>query len=211
VPRFRISYNAPVVLTFAVLATAVHALSHVFGEWWKQWFVAWPFFDGVQSYVGLVTHILGHGDWNHLLSNFTLILLVGPILEERHGSKKLLLMILVTALITGLVNVTFTNDFLLGASGIAFMMVLLASTANIAHGEIPLTLIAVACLFLGREVISAFGHDTISQTAHLIGGVIGALFGFLTASKPKPTSTKLDAKPGVLPAKSIAKPGQGNA
>jgi rhomboid protease GluP len=197
-----------VVLTFAVLATVVHALSHVFGDWWKTWFVAWPVFNGLQSYVGLVTHILGHADWNHLLSNFTLILLVGPILEERHGSKKLLMMVVVTAVITGLVNVTITNNLLVGASGIAFMMVLLASTANIARGEIPLTLIAVACLFLGREVISAFDDDQISQTAHLIGGVVGAVFGFMTAGKP---NAKVDANSaklgtGTPPAKSIAKP-----
>jgi membrane associated rhomboid family serine protease len=188
VAKFRISYNAPVVLTFAVIATAVQALSKVFGESWKLWFASWPEFHGFRSYPGLVTHIFGHADWNHLLSNFTLILLVGPILEERHGSKKLLTMIVVTALITGFVNVIFANQFLVGASGIAFMMVLLASTANIARGEIPLTFIAVAFLFLGREVISAFSSDNISQMAHLLGGVAGAAFGFLTAAKPSATA-----------------------
>lgn len=183
--RFRLTYNAPVVLTFALAAAIVQIVADVAGENVKLWFAAWPEFHDGRSYFGLISHVLGHANWDHLLANFTIILLVGPILEERHGSVPLLAMIAVTALVTGLVNVAFTNDFLVGASGIAFMFVILASLANIRHGDIPLTFIAVALLFLGREVIAAFREDQVSQMAHLIGGAVGAAFGFLAA---KPTS-----------------------
>jgi membrane associated rhomboid family serine protease len=182
VPKLKISYNAPVVLTFAIVATLVHGLSHVLGDWWKYWFAAYPEFHGIRSYVGMVSHILGHANWDHLLSNFMMILLVGPILEERHGSRELATMILITALITGLINVAFFSNFLVGASGIVFMMILLASVANVRRGEIPLSFIAVTILFCGREVIAMFGTaDGISHSAHLIGGAAGAAFGFLTA------------------------------
>jgi rhomboid protease GluP len=179
VAKFRISYNAPVVLTFALLAVAVYIF--VPNEQ-KLWFVAWPEFHDTRSYAGLVTHILGHGNWNHLLGNFMLILLIGPILEERFGSFQLLVMILITALVTGLINVTFSSDALLGASGIVFMMILLASTANIRQGEIPLTFIAIAVIYLGGEIVQAVQtDDQVSQMAHLIGGATGAVFGFLSA------------------------------
>ncbi len=202
VAKLKISYNAPVVLTFAIIATLVHGLSHLFGFWWQSWFIAWPEFHGTRTYVGLVSHIFGHGDWNHLLSNFTMILLIGPILEERHGSRSLLAMIGITALITGLINVTFFSHPLLGASGIVFMMILLASTVNFERGTIPLTFIAVVILFLGNEVLSMFGKsDGISHSAHLIGGAAGAAFGFLTAGK-RPVSPGKSALPVVA-----AKPG----
>ena len=176
--QFRISYNAPVVLTFALLAVGVYLLPNDT----KLWFVAWPEFQDARSYAGLVTHILGHGNWNHLLGNFMLILLIGPILEERFGSLQLLVMILITALVTGLINVTFSSDALLGASGIVFMMILLASTANIRQGEIPLTFIAIAVIYLGGEIVQAVQtEDQVSQMAHLIGGATGAVFGFLSA------------------------------
>jgi membrane associated rhomboid family serine protease len=178
VARLRITYNAPVVLTFALAATLVHVING--GP--SSWFAAWPEFHDARSYVGLFSHILGHGNWDHLLSNFTMILLLGPILEERHGSLSLLLMIAITALITGLINVTFSSHPLIGASGIVFMMILLASTANIRAGEIPLTFIAVTVLFLGREVIAAFEDDRVSQMAHIVGGLAGAAYGFLTAA-----------------------------
>ena len=155
-PRIRISYNAPVVLTFALLAVGVFILNSVVShDIIRTWFTAKPVLYRTGDYLGLITHILGHANWEHLLGNFMLILLVGPILEERHGSTTLLGMILVTALVTGLINLAFFGTGLLGASGIVFMMILLASTANIRQGEIPLTFIAVAVIYLGGEIVRA--------------------------------------------------------
>ncbi len=176
--RLRISYNAPVVLTFAIAAVLVFA---VFGAT-SPWFRAYPEFVGAPSYVGLFGHILGHATWQHLIGNFMLILLLGPILEERFGSLPLLVMILLTALVTGLINVTFSSHGLMGASGIVFMMILLASTANIRQGEIPLTFIAVAIIYLGGEIVDSFKkEDQVSQMAHMVGGIVGAAFGFVSA------------------------------
>ena len=204
--KFRISYNAPVVLTFALLAVAVFIITneHVAPNA-RLWFVAWPEFRDTRSYVGLVSHILGHASWQHLMGNFMLILLIGPILEERFGSFQLVIMILITALVTGIVNVTISSDALLGASGIVFMMILLASTANIRAGEIPLTFIAVAVIYLGGEVVRAVSEDDqVSQMAHLLGGAVGAVFGFLSARKA-PAKTGLPKATDVLSPKIAAK------
>lgn len=194
--KFRISYNAPVVLTFALLAVAVFVVcsEHVAPNA-RLWFVAWPELRDTRSYVGLVTHILGHASWEHLLGNFMLILLIGPILEERFGSGRLLIMIVITALVTGIINVAISSDALLGASGIVFMMILLASTANIREGEIPLTFIAVAVIYLGGEIVRAVSKDDqVSQMAHLIGGATGAVFGFMSARSKAPKSTPTKAE-----------------
>jgi membrane associated rhomboid family serine protease len=190
VAKLRISYNAPVVLTFALAAVAVFAIGSQVPSF-RAWFVAWPEFHDTRSYVGLFSHILGHASWQHLLGNFMLILLIGPILEERFGSLQLLIMVLITALVTGIINVTISSDALLGASGIVFMMILLASTANIREGEIPLTFIAVAVIYLGGEIVNAVSKDDqVSQMAHLIGGATGAVFGFLSARRKKATKIK---------------------
>src|SRR3569623_373167 len=68
VAKLRISYNAPVVLTFAILAVVAFLLeqsSHTL----QQWFVAYPALESPQSYAGLFTHILGHASWAHLLGS----------------------------------------------------------------------------------------------------------------------------------------------
>jgi rhomboid protease GluP len=208
VAKLRISYNAPVVLTFALAAVTVFVIAHFLPNV-RLWFVAWPEFRDTRSYVGLVSHILGHANWNHLLGNFMLILLIGPILEERFGSLQLFIMIIVTALVTGIINVTVSSDALLGASGIVFMMILLASTANIREGEIPLTFIAVAVIYLGGEIVRAVSDDDqISQMAHLVGGATGAVFGFMSARRKKAalSPVKLPVKgTDVLAPKAAAK------
>ena len=180
--KFRITYNAPVILTFTLAAVAVFTLGELLGAGFSSWFAAYPEFHGARTYAGLFTHILGHANWPHLLGNFMLILLLGPILEERHGSGPLLVMILLTALVTGLINVMFLSTGLVGASGIVFMLILLASMVNIKGGEIPLTFIAVALIYLGGELVGALREDNISQMGHLVGGAAGAVFGFAIAN-----------------------------
>lgn len=182
--KLRITYNAPVVLTFTLLAVVVFLFPQ---ETRVHYFAAHPKIIDTSSYLGLITHILGHASWEHLLGNFMLILLLGPILEERHGSMSLLIMILITALVTGLINLAFSSNFLLGASGVVFMMILLASTANIRQGEIPLTFIAIAVIYLGGEIYRAVASDdNVSRMAHLIGGLTGAVFGFISAKAKGP-------------------------
>ena len=147
-------------------------------------------------YFRMLSHVVGHANWEHLFGNFTLILLVGPILEEKYGSRDLMVMMVVTALITGVLQLIFFNSALLGASGIAFMMILLSSFTNSGVGKIPLTFILVVVLFLGREIWSAFENDNISQFTHIIGGVLGAFFGF--AMEGNTPATKDNIKlPGI--------------
>jgi membrane associated rhomboid family serine protease len=126
---------------------------------------------------------MGHANWAHLIGNFTLILLIGPMLEEMYGSKDLLIMIIITALVTGVLNVLLFRSALLGASGVVFMMILLSSFTNFSKGEIPLTFILVLILYMGVQIIDSFSSDNISQFAHIIGGLCGSFFGFLRPEK----------------------------
>lgn len=177
----RISYNSPVVLSFTLLCTLVLLIESVFQTrfFTELLFTVRPtfnFFDPF-AYIRIIGHIVGHANWAHLLGNFTFILLIGPILEEKYGSKPILVMMFLTALITGLLNVLFASTSLLGASGIVFMFIVLSSITNIKKGEIPLTFILVAFLFLGKEFLNAFNNDQVSQFAHIIGGICGGFFG----------------------------------
>jgi hypothetical protein len=66
--RLRITYNAPVVLTFTLAAVAVFLITR--SDAAKSWFMAYPGFEyGAHTYVGLFSHILGHQNWQHLIGN----------------------------------------------------------------------------------------------------------------------------------------------
>ena len=180
--RLRIQYNAPVVLTFALLSLGALGLDFLTGGWTTlHLFCVYraPLTDPL-TYVRLLGHVLGHADYAHYLGNMMLLLVVGPPLEEKYGSRRLLLFILITALASGLVQfICFPGTALLGASGIVFMMIVLSSLSGMAAGAIPLTLILVVVLYLGGEVAQAVTvRDNVSQLTHIVGGVCGAVLGF---------------------------------
>ena len=184
----KIKYNAPTTLSFTLASALVLAVTGAFGPAFAQsWFsTPAPFHASVaKDYVKLFTHVLGHASVDHFISNFSFILLLGPILEATYGSVAMLLMILATALATGLLNVlVFPSTVLLGASGVVFMMILLSSFTNFTKGEVPLTFILVMAIYLGREVWAAVTRaDNVSQFAHVIGGMVGSFFGFVRPAR----------------------------
>jgi membrane associated rhomboid family serine protease len=187
--KLKIKYNAPVTLTFAFISVLVLFIDPVFDrKLTLTWFSVpgWGAMDFSSpfQYIRLLTHAAGHANWNHLVSNFTFILLLGPILEEKYRRFPFFLMLIVTASVTGIINIMLSPLPLLGASGIVFMMIILISITNIREGEIPLTFILIVILFLLKEFIYS-PEDGISQTAHIAGGLCGSFFGFFYKKKKK--------------------------
>ncbi|MCZ2100521.1 MAG: rhomboid family intramembrane serine protease [Chitinophagales bacterium] len=181
----KIKWNAPVILSYALLCTVVFIMDIFMGGYLMPFFTVYPNISLVNplSWISLFTHVVGHISLEHLLGNMTFILLLGPIIEEKYGSSKTLQMILVTAFITGLVSVFIFNIGLLGASGIVFMLILLVSFTNVKSGEIPISFILVAILFLGKELINSTQANQIAESAHIIGGICGSIFGFQSNSR----------------------------
>lgn len=132
------------------------------------------------TYLRLFTHVLGHSGWQHFIGNATYILLLGPMLEEKYTSKKVVMVILITALVTGLVNnILFPNTALCGASGVVFAFILMTSFTGFRQGEIPLTFILVTIVFIGQQVYEGiFLQDDISNLTHILGGIVGAAVGY---------------------------------
>ena len=133
-------------------------------------------------YIRLFGHVLGHANWEHFLNNMLLLLVVGPPMEEKYGSIPLLKGILFTALVTGVLQcVLFPRTGLLGASGIVFMLIMLASLSGFSGG-IPVTMLLVAALYLGQQVYDIiFVRDNVANFMHIVGGVCGTVFGYVNA------------------------------
>ena len=180
--KLTIRFNAPVVLTFALLSLAALVLDGVTGGVsTSRYFCVFhaPLSDPL-TYLRFFTHVLGHASYSHYMGNMLLLLLVGPTVEERYGSRSTMWFILGTALITGLVQyVFFPASALLGASGVVFMMIVLSSFTESKKGGIPVTLILVVVFYLGGEILDGlFARDSVSQITHVVGGVCGLIFGF---------------------------------
>lgn len=177
----RIDMNAPVTLSFVSLALIITLLDVylIKGIAVKYFSVSATMNVGsILDYVRLFTHVLGHSGFPHLFGNLFMILLLGPILEEKYGGKRFILLILLTAGITGILNVLLFPRGLMGASGIVFMIIILSSIVNVKENAIPLTFLLVFVLFIGGEILKIHEEDNISQAAHIIGGICGAFAGF---------------------------------
>lgn len=189
----KITVNAPVVLGFVLICFIATLLGILTGGRSTQLlFMTWhsPLTSPL-TYLRFFTHVFGHDGWSHFIGNASYLLLLGPLLEEKYGRRTLAEIIAVTAVVTGLFNYWFfPNVGLCGASGVVFAFILLSSFTGFRDGEIPLTFILVAVIFLGQQVYEGiFLRDNVSNMAHLIGGVIGAALGF-ALNRGRGTSSK---------------------
>ena len=134
------------------------------------------------TYFKLISHSLGHSSWDHLYNNFLKILLIGPLIEEKYGSLNLLIMIILTSLIIGIINRIFSKNRILGASGIAYMLIVLCSFVNIESRKIPITVVLIILFFVVDEIINLLKRkkDGISHLGHVTGAICGILLGILS-------------------------------
>lgn len=189
VKHMRISFNSPVILVFVGICSLVllidmvtqSALSDsvcsIYRSTWKD-----PLF-----YIRMVCHIFGHIDWSHFIGNMTLILLLGPLLEEKYGKIKLIFIIFTTAIVTGFLHILFSKDTaLLGASGVVFAFIVISSMTGMKGNKIPLTFLLIVMIYIGEEIYQIFFvMDDVSNLTHIVGGMVGAFFGYLLQDRKK--------------------------
>lgn len=180
--KLKITFNAPAVLGFVFLCFVVTLIGSITnGASTKLLFVSYhTSLKNPMTYIRLITHVLGHSGWEHLLGNVMYLLLLGPMLEEKYGSRTIVEIIVTTALVTGLVNyIFFWNVGLCGASGVVFAFIIMASFTGFRDGEIPLTFILVAVIYIGQQVIEGITvTDDVSNLSHILGGLVGSVIGY---------------------------------
>ena len=181
--KIKIVVNAPVVISFVALMFIATLAGFLTGGYSTR-LLFQTYHSSLISpltYLRLFTHVLGHSGWSHFMGNAAYILLLGPILEEKYGSSALVKVILITALVTGVINyVFFPGIALCGASGVVFAFIILTSFTGFRSGEIPLTFILIAVIFIGQQIGEGiFIRDNISQLSHIAGGVVGAVIGYI--------------------------------
>ena len=181
--KFKVSFNSPVILTFTIICAVTLLLNwitkgytnpHFFSVYRSSW--TDPF-----TYLRALGHIVGHSGLNHFMGNIMLILVVGPMLEEKYGSSNIAFVILTTSLVTGIAHLILVPGYaLLGASGVVFAFIMLSSFTCIKEKEIPLTFILVAVLYIGELVYQGlFVESNISNLSHIMGGLVGAGLGYV--------------------------------
>ena len=173
-------FNSPVIIGYASICFIMCILNYITVGVVNNIFACYHI--GYQ----LITYIFVHGGIEHLFNNMLLLLLIGPNVEEKYGSKFLMIAMATTAIISGLANCILFNTGVLGASGIVFLLVVLSAFREIKDNKIALTTIIVVVLYLGREVLAGvLKYDDISQFGHIAGGICGIVWGCIYEKKFK--------------------------
>ena len=181
----KFDYNSPVILTYFFICLIILLIDKLCkGKFSATFFTTYKNDSLLNplTYFKLISHSLGHTDWDHLYSNFIKILLIGPLIEEKYGSINLLIAMIITSLIIGIINKLFGKGGILGASGVAYMLILLSSFVNMENGKIPITLTLIILFFVVDEVIKLFRRkkDGVAHLGHITGAICGVVFGILT-------------------------------
>lgn len=183
----RITFNSPVVLSFVIISFGAMVLNYLTaGVSNRLLFMTYhSSLASPLTYVRFFTHVLGHQGWSHYIGNMMYLLLLGPMLEEKYGSRAIIEVILITGLVTGLVTwLIFPNIALCGASGVVFAFIMMTSFTGFKEGEIPVTVILVAFIYIGQQIYEGlFIQDNISNMAHILGGIVGAVAGYTLNKK----------------------------
>ena len=179
--RLKLTYNSPVILTFSIICLITLLIDMLTqGGSNRLLFVCYGHANLLDplTYLRMFSYVFGHANFAHFAGNITMLLLVGPIVENHYGSWNTVIMMAATALAGGLLNMFFFDTGILGASGLVFLMIILSAFTSMKKGEIPLTLILIAAIYLGQEIYSGIAvNDNISHFGHLCGGVSGIGFG----------------------------------
>lgn len=193
--KLKFSFNAPVTLCFVALcflATLIGVVSG--GTLSTMFFTAYRFqVLNPLSWLRCFTCTIGHVGWQHFFSNMMYIIILGPTLEEKYGSKLLAATIFATGFATSLaITIFMPNIGVIGASGVVFAWILLSSFTSFREGTIPVTFVLVFVFYIGQEVLNGvIARDNISQMGHIVGGLVGSSVGFLKNRKRKPGSTEI--------------------
>lgn len=187
--KIRLSFNVPVTLCFIALCFIATLLGVVSGGSLSTMFFTAYRLQVLNplSWLRCVTSTMGHAGWEHFFNNMLYIILLGPILEEKYGSKVMILSIVLSGLATTLaITILAPNTGVIGASGVVFAWILMSSFTSFREGTIPVTFVLVFVFYIGQEVLNGVvARDNISQMGHIVGGLVGSSIGFLKNNKGK--------------------------
>jgi len=128
-----------------------------------------------------LTSIFLHGSFSHLLLNMFALILFGLILESLIGSKRFLLVFLVSGVVANIVSVFFYPASL-GASGAIFgilgALTIIKPLMGVFVYGLPMPMFVAAIVWILIDLYGVINPSDVGNIAHISGIVIGFLFGF---------------------------------
>lgn len=135
----------------------------------------------------LLTAMFLHGDLSHILFNMYALLMFGPLIEQRVGTKNFLRMYFLSGILASLGFVAYreliigVSSAALGASGaimgvLGMTIVLLPNLKVLFFFIIPMSMRTAGIIFALVDVVGIFTPNNVANVAHLVGLIVGLLY-----------------------------------
>jgi len=163
-----------------------------------------PYFESIfilnSSYIlsrpwMFLTAIFLHGSLIHIFFNMFALLIFGPLIEDRIGSRRFLFVYIIGGLIANIVGVFFYPQAL-GASGaimamLGTLVILMPHLRVFIYGLIPIPLWMAGILWFLLDLFGSFsGTRGIGHIVHIAGLLFGLIFGLYLRNKTQKISFK---------------------
>lgn len=136
----------------------------------------------LKEYWRFLSAIFLHGDIIHLFYNLFALLLFGFSLEKLIGSRRFLIVFLLSGILANLIAVNFYESSL-GASGAIYgvmgSLTIISPFMIVWAFSLPMPIFIASILWIIGDLIGIITPSNIGNIAHLSGIAIGFVFGFL--------------------------------
>lgn len=153
----------------------------------------------------IITSMFMHGGVAHLFFNMYALFLFGPLVEQRIGWKRFIVIYFISGIVAAIGFVAFQELILgvtasaLGASG-AIMAVLGLTIMFFPHLKVlfffivPMSLRTAGIIFVLIDVFGLFHNTGIASSAHLAGLAVGLIYGLYLLKKKKQFYEKFESR-----------------
>lgn len=203
--KFKFIFTAPFITIFAFLSIALflldvfafkgNAVSGIFSCPGAKGSAVFSFTNPLH-YIRLFLHVLGNTGALTLLSNMTILLILGPGMEEKFGKGIFMLMTLLSALVSGVLNACFGSSPAAGSESIVFLLIFLWQTESFIKKEIEIPRMLIFIPYTGAVIYLAYKNGcTVSSAVvyaleSIAGGICGGILRFLISHEKKAEKTQ---------------------
>jgi len=136
----------------------------------------WRFFSAIFLHASLA----------HIVSNLFALALFGTVLESIIGSRRFLLIFIVSGIIANIIAINF-YPLSLGASGAIYgilgALIILRPMMTVWVYSLPMPMFVAGVVWVGAGVLGVFAPSGVGDIAHLSGIAIGFIFGMYYRTK----------------------------
>ncbi|MFI3257911.1 MAG: rhomboid family intramembrane serine protease [Spirochaetales bacterium] len=200
-------YTAPVISLFSILSLLVFLIDKtIVPELISSIFSAagnqngeMPFnWQNPLDYLKFFIHIFAHSNWTTLAYNLTVILLLGPAIEQRYGSLLLILMFVIIAFVSAVLNAVFFDTTLLGSDGISFLIIILTVFGKPEVPDRSIISVFILVLYVGLQINYSVQTNSFENISATFGGLCATLLAFFGLAGKKKRSVQKRKKPQAL-------------